>query len=299
MTSHIPTARGDMAHSTIMKLIFMGTEANDGLAGEKKPWARQCVMSACVQTLESIVTNGALEEKVVDSYINKTVLDISGSQDDGKDRNVYFSNPHSNSSTPYILGIEAMLAMRGWFSSVFATGSAIRTATGFNRTVNDNDNAVVVNLTVGISSGETFFDSDIVTAFYWNYYQYDDGLDMLMHDTATSMTVAFRNFAGSEPVHGHATSVESYVQVHWGFAVLPIVVVAGAAVFLAAAIYCTKKSGTEPWKSSAIAMLLHGLDHDTRTQFRQSGNLREQKLRARGIAVRLGESDDGRILLRG
>ncbi|KAI1774778.1 hypothetical protein F4818DRAFT_72840 [Hypoxylon cercidicola] len=301
MTSHIPAARGTMAHSTIVKLVFMGTEAHDGLAGEKKPWARQCLLSSCVQTLASTVVNGVLEEKVVDEYVNTTVLDISG-DDNGGDRDVYAANPRSNSSVPYVLGIEAMLAMRGWFASVFATGSAIRNAAGFNRTVTDDDDsssAVVVNLTVGIASGETFFDSDIVTAFYWNYYEYPDGLDMLMRDTATSMTVAFRSFMGVEAVRGHATSVESYVRVHWGFAVLPILTVTGAALFLAAAVYRTKRSRTEPWKSSALATLLHGLDEDTRAQFGHVGNLKEQKLTARGIKVQLSESDDSRTLLRG
>lgn len=305
MTSHVPAARGDAAHATIVRLVFMGTEAahDGGRAGEKRPWARQCVLSACVQTLASGVTNGVLEEKVVDEYVNTTVLDISGDgDDDGKDRNVYVASPRSNSSTPYVLSIEAMLAMRGWFASVFATGSAIRNAAGFNRTVIANDSsssAVVVNLTVGISSGETFFDSDVVTAFYWNYYEYADGLDMLMRDTATSMTVAFRSFQGVEAVRGRATSVESYVRVHWGFAVLPILTVTGAALFLAAAIYRTKRSRTEPWKSSALATLLHGLDEDARAQFEHSSSLKEEKYRARGIKVQLSQSDDNRTLLRG
>lgn len=308
MTSHIPAARGDMPHSTIVKLVFLGTEAHDGLAGEKKPWARQCVLSACVQTLASAVANGVLEETVVDSYVNTTVLDISNDDDDGKDRNVYAANPRSNnSSAPYVLGIEAMLAMRGWFATVFATGSAIRNAAGFNRTVGDDSSsgssssAVVVNLTVGISSGETFFDSDVVTAFYWNYYEYADGLDMLMRDTATSMTVAFRGFQGAEPVRGRATSAESYVRVRWGFAVLPVLVVAGGALFLAAAAYRSRRSRAEPWKSSALAALLHGLDEDTRARFEgdAGGSLKEQKRRARGIKVQLNESDDNRVLLRG
>ncbi|XXH05686.1 hypothetical protein Hte_012121 [Hypoxylon texense] len=309
MTSHVPAARGDMAHSTIVKLVFLGAEARDGRAGERRPWARQCVLSACAQTLASAVTNGVLEEKVVDSYVNATVLDISSDDDDddGKDRHVYVANPRSNSSTPYVLGIEAMLAMRGWFATVFATGSAIRNPTGFNRTVGDDSSggsgsgssAVVVNLTVGISSGETFFDSDVVTAFYWNYYEYADGIDMLMSDTATSMTVAFRSFVGVEAVRGRATSAESYVRVHWGFAVLPILVVAGAALFLAVAIYRTKRSRTEPWKSSALAALLHGLDEDTRARLGDAGSLKEQKRWARGIKVQLNESVENRALLRG
>ncbi|KAI2614861.1 hypothetical protein GGR54DRAFT_321220 [Hypoxylon sp. NC1633] len=326
MTSHVPAARGDMPHSTLVKLIFMGTEEAGPVvpvgSSSTRPWARQCVLAACVQTLESTVASGVLRERVVDSYVNTTVLDISGPADGGGDRDAYVANPRRRGDEDgngegafYVLGISSLLAMRGWFASVFATGGAVRAPSSFNRTVTsssssssgNNNDGVVVNLTVGISSGETFFDSDVVTAFYWNYYQYgsgsggeDDegGLDMLMRDTATSMTVAFRSFVGSEAVRGRATAVESYVRVRWGFAVLPIVVVAGAAVFLAAAAHRAKRSRTPVWKSSAMAVLLHGLDADTRAHIGQAGGLREQKRRAGDVRVRLDEGDDGGTLLR-
>ncbi|KAI8627981.1 hypothetical protein F5Y19DRAFT_439134 [Xylariaceae sp. FL1651] len=292
MTSHIPTAHGDMPHSTIMKLIFMGTEAYNGTAGETKPWARQCTLSACLKTLESSVLNGVLDEKVAGSFVNNTVVDISNANS-GQDYNVYVMG--SNGSV-YILSIDAMLSMRGWFSSLFATGSAIRNAADFNRTITDN--TVAVNLTVGISSGETFFDSDIVTAFYWNYYEYANGLDMLMSDMATSMTVAFRSFSGAVPVSGYSISVESYVHVRWGFAVLPGVVVASTALFLAAAIYRTKRTHTKLWKSSALAMLFHGLDDNIREQFGRGGSLNDKKRQAKNVKVQLDESGDSGSLLR-
>jgi hypothetical protein len=290
MTSQIPAARGDQPHSTIMRLIFMGTEAHGGRAGEMKPWARQCTLSACLQTLETRVANGVMAEKTIDTKINATVLDNSN-LDDGHDHDVYVVG---GDGTPYLLGIEAMLSMRGWFESLFADGSASRSAAAYNRTITDN--SVVVNLTVGISSGETFFDSDIVTAFYWNYYEYADGLDMLVRDMATSMTVAFRSFAGAVPVAGRAIYTESYVHVRWGFAVVPIVVVVGAVLFLVAAVYRSKRATVKVWKSSALAMLFHGLDDGTKAHFGHAQSLQEQKHQAHAIKVRLEESDDGTLL---
>ncbi|KAI1427205.1 hypothetical protein F5Y12DRAFT_792944 [Xylaria sp. FL1777] len=291
MTSQIPTARGDQPHSSIVRLIFMGTEAYDGKADETKPWARQCTLSACVQTLETSVSNGVLGEKMIDTKTNDTVIDNSN-LNDGHDHNVYSIG---KDGTQYQLGIQAMLSMRGWFSSLFTNGSASRSASAYNRTITDN--TVVVNLTVGISSGETFFDSDIVTAFYWNYYEYADGLDLLVSDMATSMTVAFRSFNGAVPVSGRAVYMESYVHVHWGFSVVPIIVVVGAAVFLLAMIYQSGKSTTQVWKSSALAMLFHGLDDGARNHFLHARSLQEQKAQARVTKVQLEELDDA-ILLR-
>ncbi|KAI1502507.1 hypothetical protein F5X99DRAFT_408008 [Biscogniauxia marginata] len=298
ITPQIPHARGDQPHSTIAKLLFMGAESRSGPAGSVQPWARQCALSACVQTLETRVANGALGERVLAEAVNQTVVDISDA-DGGQDRNVYNvivgnDTAATTTTTTYMLGIEAMLAMRGWFSTLFATGAAVRSGAAFNRTVTgdgSNSQAVVVNLTVGISSGTTFFDSDVVTAFYWNYYEYDGGLDMLVRDVATSMTVAFRGFLGAEPVGGRAAAAESYVHVRWGFAALPIVVVVGAALFLAAAVWRTRRSRTRPWKSSALAMLLHGLDDEVRARLVLGDSLGEQKRRAKGVKVQLDESD--------
>ncbi|KAI0402461.1 hypothetical protein F4802DRAFT_369830 [Xylaria palmicola] len=289
-TSQIPSARGDQAHSSIMRLIFMGTEAFDGQPGETKPWARQCTLSACLQTLETKVSNGVLAEKTIDAKVNRTVLDNSD-LDDGHDHNVYVG---SEDGTQYLLGIEAMLSMRGWFYSLFANGSASRSEAAYNRTITGS--SVVVNLTVGISTGETFFDSDIVTAFYWNYYEYANGLDLLVNDMATSMTVAFRSFAGAVPVPGRSIYTESYVHVRWGFAIVPILVVVGAALFLVAAVYRSRKSSTQVWKSSALAMLFHGLDDGTKVYFADIRSLREQEAQARNTKVQLEESDDGTLL---
>ncbi|KAJ8120765.1 hypothetical protein ONZ43_g2610 [Nemania bipapillata] len=290
LTSQIPSAKGDQPHSSILRIIFIGTESYDGKAGEIKPWSRQCTISACLQTLESTVVNGIMAEKIVDTQINRTVLDNSNLED-GRDHGVYVVG---GDGTEYLLSIEAMLSMRGWFSSLFANGSASRTASSYNRTITDN--SVVVNLTVGISSGETFFDSDIVTAFYWNYYEYANGLDLLVDDLATSMTVAFRSFAGAVPVAGRAIYMESYVYVRWGFAVVPIIVVVGAAVFLVATIYQSERSTTKIWKSSVLAVLFHGLDSRTKAHFAYTNTLREQKELARLTKVRLEELDDGTLL---
>ncbi|KAI0965900.1 hypothetical protein F4678DRAFT_476309 [Xylaria arbuscula] len=290
MTSQIPSARGDQPHSSIVRLIFMGTEAYDGRAGEVKPWARQCTLSVCVQTLKTTISDGVLDEKTVGIKTNSTVLDNSD-LNDGYDHNVYIAG---EDGTQYQLGIEAMLGMRGWFSTLFTNGSASRSTSTYNRTITDN--SVVVNLTVGISSGETFFDSDIVTAFYWNYYEYANGLDLLVNDTATSMTVAFRSFSGAVPVSGHAASTESYVQVRWAFAIVPIFVVVGAAVFLLAMIYQSRKSTTQVWKSSALAMLFHGLDDNAKNHFVRSRSLKEQNAQAFATKVQLEESGDVTLL---
>lgn len=66
-----------------------------------------------------------------------------------------------NSGEQFLLGMGALLSIRGWFSALTTNGSATRTTIDFARNITDPDRAIVVNFTVGISFGETFFDNDI------------------------------------------------------------------------------------------------------------------------------------------
>lgn len=282
MTSFIPPAYGDMPHSSMIRIIFMGTESH-GIPDALNPWAKQCSLQACVNTLSSSVTNGTLQENITHSVSNHTVLDIR-SPDPDFDYNVYIKG---ESEHPYLMSMGALLSIRGWFSALFTNGSATRTTTAFERSITDADRAVVVNLTVGISSGETFFDTDIVTAFYWNYYEYASGIDMLMSDLAISMTTAFRGFNSAVPTLGTSITTESYVHVRWGFAVLPIAVVVACLVFLLAAMILTRSSGTQLWKSSALAALFHGLNKETRERFSAGEGLGAKKKQAKAVRVRM------------
>jgi hypothetical protein len=292
MTSFIPSAYGDMPHSTMMRVIFMGTEHHD-VPDAVNPWAKQCSLQACVNTLSSSVINGTLHENITHTVTNHTVIDIS-SPDPNSDYGVYIKG---ESNEPYLLGMGALLSIRGWFSAIFTNGSATRTTSDFSRSITDSDRAVVVNLTVGISSGETFFDTDIVTAFYWNYYEYPNGIDMLMSDLAVSMTTAFRGFMGAVPTNGTSITTESYVHVRWGFAVLPIVVVVACLIFLLAAMVLTRTSHTQLWKSSALAALFHGLDKDTREKFHAEDGLHAKKKQAKTVKVNLYTDNRDETLL--
>ncbi|KAL9083807.1 MAG: hypothetical protein Q9165_008366 [Trypethelium subeluteriae] len=298
MTPIFPSSQGDMPYATIMKLVLMGTESQT-VANALNPWALQCSLSFCVQTLSSTVVNGSLIEDLTNVVYNSTIVDMSSSEivsDSNGTSNpteypVYISIP---SSPTYQISMGAKLALVGWFSTLFRAGSATRSASSFNRTVSStNSDAVAVNLTVGISSGETFFDTDIVTAFYWNYYQYPLGIPLLLSDLATSMTVAFRSFTGAKGVAGMAENVETYVHVRWVFLALPLVVVGSAVLFLGCVVWRTKVVDCEGWKGSALAVLRCGLDTEIRRSFLGMGDMNSVRKVAREVRVRLDEDENG------
>jgi len=289
MTSSFPSSYGDMPYTTIMKLTFMGTESRI-VPDTLNPWSLQCSLSACIQTLSSSVTNGYLSEDIVDTHLNGTIVNIS---DPRSSTPIDLTSPTIN--TTFTLAQGAKLAMQSWFATLFKSGSASRSTS--NQPLSSDAN-VLVNLTVGVSSGETFFDTDVVTAFYWNYYEYAAGIPMLMRDLSISMTVAMRSFAGAVPHRGVATSSESFVHVRWAFITVPVVVVLLTALFLAAAMWRSSRSRTKLWKSSALAMLFHGLDPDTRLRIGSEGSLGEKVQRAKGVKVRLDDGGEAGSLLR-
>ncbi|KAK3332723.1 hypothetical protein B0T19DRAFT_482928 [Cercophora scortea] len=297
MTSLFPKAFSDTPYSTLLKLVFMGTEAQDGTPGEIRPWAQQCTLSACVQTLSANVTNGNLNETVISTLTNDTVPNDGAARIE-KLEPIHITSPATN--TTYNMTMPVVLGMQSWFADLFRNGSASRNAEFINRTISTVPGSpnVVVNLTVGISSGTTFFDTDIVQAFYWNYYEYPSGLEMLMRDMAISTTVSLRSIGGNDtrlPVNGTAISSESYVRVRWGFVAVPVLAVLLTAVFLATAIAMTRRSGARLWKTSALAMLFHGLDEDARERFEDFADLRAKRREARGVKVILDENGGGSL----
>ncbi|KAG4426773.1 hypothetical protein IFR04_000204 [Cadophora malorum] len=287
MTTFIPSKSGNMPHSNIMKFIFMGTESRNGTAGDLQPWATQCTLEYCAQSINSTMVNGELIEVVTSETRNTTVIDTTNSMGKAK---IAIMTPDNTSvfiSEPAALGIQS------WFTTLFANGSASRNS-DFQSL--DADALVVVNLTVGISSGTTYFDTDIVQTFYWDYYEYNDGIPQAMNELATAMTVAFRSFK-TVPIYGKATSTQIYVHVQGVWIVLPLFVVGATAIFLVLAMINTSRSGAELWKGSALAMLFYGLDHATKVQFGTEGAFDEKKRRMRSLMVYLDEDKNfGNVL---
>ncbi|KAK1977881.1 hypothetical protein LZ30DRAFT_600329 [Colletotrichum cereale] len=289
MTPVFPQGLGDMSYSTIMKLVFMGTEKQGGVAGDLAPWARQCTLQACVQTLNSSIVNGELKEIIVRTKTNDTVATVTQESLEP----IYILGDNNDGTYP--IDMKVMMGMRSWFSDLFRTGSASRNDEVISKNITTPDN-VIVNLTVGISSGETFFDTDIVQAFYWNYYEYPTGIDMLMNDLATSVTISFRSFNGTN-VNGTAHTVESYIHVEWSFLAVPLLAILLAIIFLGGVIYQTYSHKAKLWKSSVLATLVHGLDRSARDRLEDLGGLREQQIAAKSVNVQLNEGDEGLLVL--
>lgn len=281
MTSFLPSPYGLQPYTTILELFFLGTEAQDGPPLNYNPWAKQCTLEYCVQTLQTAVVDGKLSQNVTNTTRNATTVDISHTKG-----SVPVSIKPPNGTSLFI-SEAAALGIQSWFSTLFTNGSASRNST---ETV-IRDQSVVVNLTVGISSGTTYFDTDIVQTFYWDYYEYADGIGQAMSDLATAMTVAFRSFNGVNQVPGTAYGQEIHLRVRWSWIVVPVMIVLCTFIFLALVIFNAHRHKVPLWKTNALAVLLSGvgLDHETRKLFRGQQSLHERTDIAKHVRVQLDE----------
>jgi hypothetical protein len=93
------------------------------------------------------------------------------------------------------------------------------------------------------------------------------------------MSNAIRASGGGVPILGTAYEMGTYVHVRWGWITLPAIVVLMTGAFLAAAMLRSRTTRTRLWKSSALAMLFHGLDGDTRRKALGSDSLRQVKVK--------------------
>jgi hypothetical protein len=109
------------------------------------------------------------------------------------------------------------------------------------------------------------------------------------------MTNAMRASGGGVPVLGTAYEMSTYVRIQWGWIALPALVVFMTGAFLAAAMLRSRTTRTKLWKSSALAMLFHGLDGDTRKAALDSDSLKQVKVRLDAEGGRPG-GQGGRLL---
>ena len=192
--------------------------------------AWECSLSYCVNTYLASVTNGEIKQRLEKSWRNNSASHSQHSD-------LLYNPPQSiinittNASTFKVSSLAAK-AMNEFMSSTF-TGSG-----GFN------------------SSGSgSAFSSDVIHALYNT-----KNCSKSMENLAASMTNNIRqqNDSGSSPFEGVAHQTETYVDVRWSWFAYPATVLALSLLYLLGTIIESRNRDILIWKSSNLALLLHG-----------------------------------------
>lgn len=253
-----------------MRLVFMGveTESNSGTK-TTKPWAKQCTLSACVQRILSSVELGQPVELVTSEYKNETIPTATQTNP----TSVEITSPVTD--TTYTISARSLQAWRSWFATVFQAGAA----------------------STGQEATSTHYATDTVRSLD-DARSLDGGLEGTISSLARSISTHLRSTPSTLPVLGQSLVEEAHIHVRWGFVVLPVTAVLASCVFLGMVGYQTWRTRTQLWKTSVLAVLLHGLDHDVRARFSDLEGLGVKRKEARVVEVRLEGTGLGGEVLR-
>jgi hypothetical protein len=117
----------------------------------------------------------------------------------------------------------------------------------------------------------------------------DVGLEKVIQNMALSVSKFFRDNS-NETLQGTTTVSESYVVVSWPWLVLPATLLALGAVLLVSTFSVDKHHKLNPWKSSSLPVLYHGLDDNLIPANREYGSASQMEQIAGETHVRLGPS---------
>jgi hypothetical protein len=227
--------------------------------------AHECAIAFCIKTYNISVRNG---------IVQPDVLSIAYGELD-RDGNVLIT-----AAIP-----RAEIADSN-FSISEDTG--VRISTSFNNYFIRN---VSANTFYGSESRVTST-TDVLSAF--NQCDY---FPILMNSVAASLTNQILN-ASSLVVYGEAGATETFVHIKWVWLVLPATVIVSSLLFLALAMFETRRQQIQLWKHSSLALLFHGLDGPVE-DVAMLNDMDQMEKKAKKMRVRLGRTErDGWKLLR-
>ncbi|KAF6222142.1 hypothetical protein HO133_001228 [Letharia lupina] len=259
--SQVSTDLDDIEASVVRFSSLFSKRMND--SDDVQAW--ECALLYCVNTYFASVTDGDIDQR-----IEKTWRNNSASHSQGSD--LIYNPPQSiinitaNASTFKVASVAAN-AMNSFMSETF-TGSG-----GINS-----------------SSSGSAFSSDIIHALY-NTRNYSKTIENL----ATSMTNNIRQQKDSDSstFEGVAYKTETYVHVRWAWFFYPATVLALSLLYLLGTIIESRNRDILIWKSSNLALLLHGQDLELSNSDRVPVNrLSEMNEMAKDIEIELIQTSD-------
>jgi Protein of unknown function (DUF3176) len=199
--------------------------------------AFDCVFYLCVKTFSGSVTQNNFEETVKDSY-----------HDPGLGAIHYTGGAMS-------------------FNMTISQGQ-LPSGTNLTFGVGDAANELALYMTLqligagGIDvTGGSRWDNDVVRGIF---SQGSSNFGTTMDNLATAMTNAMRTISG-DTVIGTASKNVAHIHVRWPWLLLPLVMIILASVFLALTVWQSSRWDVPAWRSSALAVMEHGVHRSEET----------------------------------
>ena len=245
-----------VVNQTIADFFYLD-QRNLPKGGFSHPQAFECVMWMCVKTFSASMSLNVYNEEVISIWpgTNETIPEFPTLPTDNLVQgNFTFRSP--NSTVEYTVDMPTVSLLKEWLWLLWQSFS----------------------YSPGGDEGDV--DSDVGQAFYQAQelgktgQQYSantsaqlSGPGPVLAQVADGMTVAIRSIAGPKSsVAGSAMDTQIFVKARWIWSGLPIALIFLSFVFMISTLTISLRRGVPVWKSSSLAVLVHGLDEDTRDQ---------------------------------
>ena len=185
------------------------------------PFASECILQYCVQNFSASSTNGSFTENVEGTpvYLNGT-----------------YTFEEEVAGTNYTLGYDTWKALYNYFQGMF--NSSVEQQNGLSPT--------------------TLWPDDVSQSIFYWMNKTDDHLPTRMFENiAASMSLNVRSTSNLSS-GGSAYSQQSIVLVQWPWMILPFAILALVGIYLICIVVATKRMRLAPWKTSSLAVLMHG-----------------------------------------
>lgn len=177
--------------------------------------------------------------------------------------------------------------------------------------VNRNDHVMTVNMLSPVvyrqqmtidANGAAYDDlegagagsaSAINTALWDNH---GGNLSLTLADIATSMTNRIRLNDGHDEIKGTSTRDHTVIKVTWYWLIYMVAMVLLSLIFFATAVVFSREKSNVVWKSSSLAVLMHGLEGFDRIQLDHK-SLNEMSKASKELWVKLETDGEGSLRL--
>ena len=251
----------------------------------KAPQVAECVFRWCTKKMSASVVEGNYTETVISTFTNDTVQPNpipdnwirNRSGNPGYTANISITPPGQGDtfSVPSTVVFQTIVPFN-WFVPSYFTSANVSAAP----LVRNDELAGVWNYQI-----------QKVDMTLWVT---PTNLSAYAEHIATTMTNVIRTYPNSsEPVSGFG-GLETYIHIQWVWFCLPLFVLFST-LFVLIITLCKGPAKGEGgvWKCSSLAMMLHGLDEETRREIGESRSMFEIKSKAREISVALRPEVDG------
>lgn len=248
---------------------FAHLQANSSASYPPVYTGTQCALFWCVKTLHASVSGGIYTESVLatdDQYTTDDPANPGG---------ISFTNPALNAT---------FRVSSAAFESITGAGGVAATLKGWAKSTS--------------SGRDRLFSSDLMQGFS----SYAD-ISKAMGRVATSMTSRIRDLdTTTAPQKGQTTGRQTFIRVRWAWFIYPVTLWTLSLLFLVCVVVRTRdgerRSGMRAWGSNPLALMFHGLDHDTKSRVVVDGEWEQMQDLSERLWVKLEAGKDG-LKLRG